>query len=372
MNIVYDHQIFTVQKYGGVSRYICEVASRISTFNGQNVKIIAGLNINSYLNQYNKKIVKGYSIPILQTATISSFLFDSINSKYLISWLKKNSVDVLHHTHYYNFNRRITDKNYKTVLTVHDMIYEKFQDTAPNIYPYLAKEKLESVERADHIICVSENTKKDLIEILKVDEKKVSTIYHGCSFQENKLIIQKPIFKNPYILYVGSRRQKYKNFRGLLEAYASRPNIKNNFYLICFDREKISSDELNLINKLGIEREKILQISGNDALLSNLYRNASLFVYPSLYEGFGFPPLEAMSCSCPVACSNVSSIPEVVGNAGEYFNPYEVDSIAEALEKVLFCKTRTNELINLGKERLHYFSWQKCAEETLSTYKNLL
>jgi hypothetical protein len=100
MNILYDHQIFTVQKYGGVSRYICEVASRISTFNGQNVKIIAGLNINSYLNQYNKKIVKGYSIPILQTATISSFLFDSINSKYLISWLKKNSVDVLHHTHY--------------------------------------------------------------------------------------------------------------------------------------------------------------------------------------------------------------------------------------------------------------------------------
>jgi glycosyltransferase involved in cell wall biosynthesis len=126
------------------------------------------------------------------------------------------------------------------------------------------------------------------------------------------------------------------------------------------------------MNQLGIDESKIIHIVGDDDILANLYTHASAFVYPSLYEGFGIPPLEAMSFDCPVVCSNVSSIPEVVADAGEYFNPYEIDSIVDALEKLLFCSERFQELIIRGKKRLKHFSWDKCTYEHSLVYKSLV
>lgn len=114
-----------------------------------------------------------------------------------------------------------------------------------------------------------------------------------------------------------------------------------------------------------------IHVPGDDKTLANLYTHASAFVYPSLYEGFGIPPLEAMSFNCPVVCSNTSSIPEVVADAGEYFNPYELESIADALERVLLSQVRTKELVVRGKERVNYFSWDTCAEQTQLVYKSL-
>ena len=113
-------------------------------------------------------------------------------------------------------------------------------------------------------------------------------------------------------------------------------------------------------------------MSGDDAVLCAIYRQASLFVYPSLYEGFGIPPLEAMSLDCPVACSNTSSMPEVVGNAAIQFDPYEVDSIANALEAVVTNSALQADLRQRGRDRLQAFSWDRCALETLNVYRKVL
>jgi len=113
-------------------------------------------------------------------------------------------------------------------------------------------------------------------------------------------------------------------------------------------------------------------MNGNDSELANSYRGAALFVYPSLYEGFGIPPLEAMSLGCPVACSNNSSIPEVAGNAVEYFDPKDTESMRVAMECVLNSTARRAELIDYGFVRCTQFSWERCAEETLAVYRSLV
>lgn len=102
------------------------------------------------------------------------------------------------------------------------------------------------------------------------------------------------------------------------------------------------------------------------------YKKASLFVYPSLYEGFGIPPLEAMSLGCPVACSNTSSIAEVVSNAGVYFDPYSVESISNTIKFILYDDSLRKELIKKGEKRIKYFSWEKCSLETYNLYKKLI
>ena len=112
--------------------------------------------------------------------------------------------------------------------------------------------------------------------------------------------------------------------------------------------------------------------TGSDAELAGLYQQAALFVYPSLYEGFGYPPLEAMVAGCPVACSNVSCFPETVADAAELFDPYDVDSIAQSLKNVLYSPARSMELVAMGRQNVQRFSWDKCAQEHYQLYKSLL
>jgi glycosyltransferase involved in cell wall biosynthesis len=123
--------------------------------------------------------------------------------------------------------------------------------------------------------------------------------------------------------------------------------------------------------ELGIASSQVVQIGGGDDRLAALYCGAAALVYPSMYEGFGIPPLEAMSLGCPVICSNTSSIPEVVGEAGEYFDPVDTESMRDALEKVLQSKSRSEQLVELGHARCRTFSWQRSAQETATVYRRL-
>lgn len=377
MKIVYDYQIFNFQKYGGISRYICEIATHMAKFSDFQVKILAGLHFNQYLKKCNTDLVLGWSRPeIPRTIKITS----KLNRELSQIWLKRNIPDIVHETYYYpNYlPRSPVPKSCRTVITVHDMLHEKFTSllSPKQQDKSLLSSKAEAIRRADHIICVSNNTKKDLIEILDISTQKISVVYHGYSLQINNSLdfypknIQK-IINYPYVLYVGGRRW-YKNFDRLLQAYASRCSLNKNFNLVCFGAESFSQSELSTIRDLGLHEEKVIYVTGDDRMLAKLYSQASAFVYPSLYEGFGIPPLEAMSFGCPVVCSNVSSIPEVVGNAAEFFDPYEVDSIADSLEKVLFSSEKAKSLVELGRERVKHFSWKACAEQTSLVYSSLL
>ena len=369
MKVVYDSQIFSGQIYGGVSRYFCEIAARISSVPDVSVKIAAPMYVNAYLESLPNGVLNGFKSPFpyeflrLHQRVASLFLGDIM--------LRCMMPDIVHETYYFKYP--LGSKNAARVLTIYDMIHEKFESQF--LYgDKTAKHKAAAAHRADHIICISESTKRDVIEILGIKPEKISVIYLGFDLMANKTDTINQVLDvidKPYLLYVGTRGG-YKNFKLMLEAYASSQRLNSGFNLVCFGGGAFNVEELALINKLKINTNQIIQLSGNDELLAKFYSGASAFVFPSLYEGFGIPPLEAMSYDCPVVCSNTSSIPEVVGSAGQYFDPYNINSMQNAIELVVDSTELKKSLVEKGKERLNYFSWDKCAEETLQVYKSLI
>ena len=178
-------------------------------------------------------------------------------------------------------------------------------------------------------------------------------------------------FKQPYILYVGERR-RYKNFLNFLKAYSLSKNLKKDFCIVCCGGDKITPNEKKIISELRIDISKIIQIEGDDSILSNLYKNAAAFVFPSKYEGLGLPPLEAMSLGCPVISSNHEAIIEAVGDAAILFNPDEPEDIKNKIEEVLYSDELKKNLKLLGINRSKLFSWDKCADETLEVYNKII
>jgi len=366
VKIIYDYQIFSRSKYGGVSRYLCEIATRMARTENFDVKVLACAYISEYLRHYASEIVVGCPVPALPK---TSKIISNFNFKFSREWLKINPPDIVHETYY--SQKTITPTRTKTVITVYDMLHEKLTNLFPEGKNHpLIKAKKMAIKRADHIICISEHTKKDLLKILNIDPQKISVIYLGYSLRYNQNKIEHPYFNFPFILYVG-HRGKYKNFERLLQAYSRSKKIKKEINLVCFGGNSFSKDEKKIIDELEISKDKVIQVSGNDDLLANLYNYASAFVYPSLYEGFGLPLLEAMSFRCPVVCSSISSIPEIAGDAAEFFNPYHIHSMSNALEKVVYSQDRTETLINLGLERIQKFSWEKCVQKTCLVYSSL-
>jgi glycosyltransferase involved in cell wall biosynthesis len=369
VKIIYDYQIFAVQEYGGISRYYHEIASKIAKMSDFNVQMLCPLYLNEYFEEYasNQNIRKGLKIKYFPKTYILKQILNQAISNLSID---KSGREIIHET-LHTSNRFIGSKKNKRVVTIYDTIDEKFAASRdPN--GRLAREKAVAVERADRIICVSESTRKDAIELLNIDESKISTIYVAATpdISLGKEDLKIPQLDKPYLLYVGIRGD-YKNFDRLLAAYHRSQRLKQDFQLICFGGGTFSLKEKSQINSLQLA-DKVLQISGDDNKLAYLYRRATAFVYPSLYEGFGMPPLESMAFDCPVICSNISSIPEVVGDAGEYFDPYHVDSMIDSIEKVVYSETRSNHLRQLGQVRCKVFSWDLCAKQTSEVYRSLL
>ncbi|MEA5566422.1 glycosyltransferase family 1 protein [Anabaena sp. UHCC 0399] len=367
LKLAYDYQVFSWAKYGGISRYIYEIASRTADVNDFEVKIFPGLYVNEYIKKCDSELVKGLKVPFIPKA---AKILSAINFQISNICMTNYMPHVVHET-YYSY-RSIAPSKSKKVVTVYDMLHEKFGHTMNKKDRDFTVIKAEAIKRADCVICISENTKNDLLELLDIEAEKIFTIYLGCSLQNNSFKDYSIPIKCPYLLYVGERRLEYKNFKRLLQAYASNESLKENFKLVCFGSRDFSTNEKALINSLKLTEGQVIYIGGDDLVLSSLYSHATALVYPSLYEGFGLPLLEAMSFNCPVVCSNISSIPEVVVDAGEYFDPYQIDSISDALEKVVFDEIKRKELIMKGQERVKNFSWEICAKQTQLVYKSLL
>jgi glycosyltransferase involved in cell wall biosynthesis len=367
--LFYDYQAFTNLKYGGISRYLYEVATRISREKDISVRVAAGFYVNKYLEECPRGMVLGCQVPLIpKTSVIKSYA----NEKFCQGMLHMHKPDIVHETYY--SPKRLAPVNSRIVLTVYDMIHEKFVRSLPDFMSKgvqdFIQSKLIAVGRADHIVCISQKTKEDLVEFTGVSPDKVSVVYLGHSIQSNS-VASEQCLPEPYILYVGERRPQYKNVRRLVQAYASSTQLRKNFKLVFFGPQKFSKSESDLFSELGLDGMDVIQISGNDDVLRSLYTYASAFVYPSLYEGFGIPPLEAMGFGCPVVCSSEGSIPEIVGEAGAYFNPYDISDISDALERVVLSSSYSQNLVKLGLERVDIFSWTKCAREMQSIYRRI-
>jgi len=376
MKIAYDSQIFRAQTYGGVSRYFCEIASRIAKEPGVQVSITAPMHINAYLAHVPPGIVSGFRAPEtdrFQTNYGANYPRLALRGLGLLmgDWmLHAMKPDIVHETYFSPY--RLGARRARRVLTIYDMIHEKFASSFPHA-DKTARYKALAAERADHVICISESTRRDAIEILGLPPDKTSVVYLGFALMNTagarveELVLPT---REPFLLYVGNRGG-YKNFLRLLEAYGASPQLKTGYKLICFGGGAFQADELKTMQTLGLDSGQVTQLGGDDQLLAKLYEHASAFIFPSLYEGFGIPPLEAMSHDCPVVCSNTSSIPEVVGDAGEYFDPADAASMRAAIERVVTSDSHRKLLISKGRARLKYFSWDRCAVETLDIYMQL-
>jgi len=365
VKVVYDPQIFSLQEYGGISRYFSELASHLHTLGETEVEICSPWYASRYLSNLPRSMLNiRADIPARRYLRYTRHLFTAANMALFRKRLAAKSFDILHHTYYWPLPDKLPVR--ARVTTIHDMI----DDTIAH-NPGKSSLKRRSVQQADHVICVSEHTRKILLECYDIAPEKTSVVHLGKPATHPPHPCQSSVGATPYILYVGERGG-YKNFSRLLQAYASSARINREFRLLCFGGKPFSADERNSFAAQGLTPKQVQHFSGDDGMLHALYRSANLFIYPSLYEGFGLPPLEAMSSGTPVACSSSTSIPEVVGSAGEYFDPTRTDSIVEAMESVLFSATRRQELIALGQERSEHFSWGKCAQETLAVYRTLV
>ena len=361
MNLVYTHDIFSAQKFGGISRYFSELIKRIPSYGGR-VRVLAGLYVNEYMGGVAG--VKGVKVPTLKHTGTIRMLINQLFQDIMLRRCDENTI--IHQTY---FTKSVANKKSKTVVTVYDMISERFTESCSSDSERCNVKKI-NCERADKIIAISKSTKKDLVSLFGISPDKIKVIYLASSLSDNGLRPSGRVFHEPYLLYVG-KRGGYKNFNSLLQAFSRSDALKRNFHLICFGDKPFDEIEKSEFDELGV-KSRIHQINGSDSLLTIYYRDAAAFIYPSVYEGFGIPLLEAMGLSCPVICSNTSSIPEVVGDAGIYFDPNNISSIQSALENTLFNESLLWDLKKRGLKRESIFSWDKCASETVAVYRSLL
>jgi glycosyltransferase involved in cell wall biosynthesis len=366
MKIQYDHQIFTSQKYGGISRYFYELIKEFELLENVQTNTPLLLSNNHYISE--KKYTNHIDfLPLKQFRGKQRLmnLFNKPNSMYT---LKKQNFDIFHPTYYDPyFLDYIGNKPF--VLTVYDMIHEKFSDMFSPFGKTSTQKKL-LVEKATKVIAISESTKKDLIELFGTDESKIEVVYLGNSMFPNNSKDKSIDIPEKYMLFVGSRGA-YKNFERFISSISQTLKDDKNLFLICAGGGKFNTQEIESFSNLSIINQ-IKQYNLDDDTLANLYKNAELFVFPSLYEGFGIPILEAFACECPLVCSETSSLPEVAGDAACYFDPYSQESIREAVEKVLQSNELQNKLRQKGTKRLEQFSWKQTALDTRKIYESIL
>ena len=362
MRVAYDHQIFSGQEYGGVSRYFFEVARRIRAFDGYEVDILCPLFVNKYLNSDRSIKVWGKHVAAFPVPKRVTQMFNAG----LVGWkLHRDPPDIVHETYY--LRKKLAGSRTKSVVTVYDMIYEKFPQFFPNDDP-TTEDKRAAVQRADHIICISESTRSDLVDMWGIDRNRTSVVHLSHTARDRKTDAMPAITDRPYIAYVGAR-VGYKNFSGLLRAFGSSEYLRSNFSIVCFGGVALTSEDRREMALAKMTPEQVIHLKGSDDLLENVYRSAMAFVYPSLFEGFGLPALEAMSAGCPVVTSKAGSLGEICEDAAEYFDPDEPESIAQSIERVVTSSERRQELIALGQIQIRKFSWDKCAKQTAAIYE---
>jgi glycosyltransferase involved in cell wall biosynthesis len=266
----------------------------------------------------------------------------------------------------------------KKIVTVYDLVPFIYPKLHPNqtLWSYrLFFKKI--LNKSDMIITISQNSKKDLMRLFKINENKIKVIQLAVS-EEFRILDdeQKKSAKqnNPlgkFILFVGTLEPR-KNIPGLLRAFYQLKKKGFEHKLVIVGKKGWKYEDIfRTIKKLNLKKEVIFLGYVPQEEIINLYNAADLFVFPSLYEGFGLPPLEAMACGCPVVVSNTSSMPEVCGNAALYVNPYNVPEIAQAMERVLTDTKLKKDMIKKGLKQAKKFSWEKNARETLEVYEEL-
>jgi glycosyltransferase involved in cell wall biosynthesis len=367
MRILYDHQVFSLQDAGGASRYHYELIRNLQASNEVEVELLMGLTASvmpfaGLERDRTKVFARSTEIKPGAARYATNELFSSVVAPL------RGRFDIYHPTLYRALpwvRRR------RVVVTHHDCTHERFPQLFSNAASIVdAKRKL--FAQADAILCVSASSRSDLLHFYQVAEEKTHVVPHG--FSPLQLPPEGEQDKGapdaPYLLYVGSRAG-YKNFALLLDAFA-RSGLAGDYRLLAVGGGAFSAQEQASITSLGISASITLIPKADEATLARAYRKAALFVYPSLYEGFGFPPLEAMSLGCPVLVNRTSSLPEVCGEAAFYFDSSDADALSQVLLSSLGDAEGLKVKRRLGERQVGLYDWSRSAHSTLSVYRAAL
>lgn len=385
MTILYDHQAFQFQKYGGVSRYFSNILTKLPEEVSYDISI--KYSDNQYLKNFHvsDNYTVSYDIESSGLWKLNKFMHNSLKrvinkySKIRISEMQKanriNSIkhilsknfDVFHPTYYDNYFLDALDKK-PFVITVHDMTHELYPEFF-QFDPCLFDQKEKLIKASDHIIAVSENTKKDIVDLLRIKPEKITVIHHANSILQTDNINSKNLnLPGRYLLFVGER-DGYKNFWFFVHAVSPLFKKHDDLMLVCTGKA-FNQNELLLFENLGISN-KVLSIFVEESDLFTLYQKAEAFIYPSLNEGFGLPVLEAFQAKCPVILSNSSCFPEIAEDAAIYFDPKNRDDISSSIDEVISNTSLKEILTKKGLERMRQFTWDNFINKTVGVYKSL-
>lgn len=363
MKILFDYSAFTIQDVGGVSRSMVELFKSLSTYPESKVKVFAGIHQNKYLQDLpphcKKNVVGIYAGGRFYKQTI----FKPVN-KFLFQIYSLFFNADIHQRTYYDGPE--TYGKTKSSVYIYDLIHELFPDASGAEHQKIWKK--EAICKSDAIICISENTKGDLQTFYSTENKLCVHIPLGVSISSSKIEVNPCC---PFFLYVGSRHQPYKNFSALLSAFSMLKSFKE-LKLICFGGGAFTQSENSFFSDNGLN-DRVKQISGDDALLSAYYQQATALIYPSTYEGFGLPPLEAMSLGCPVISSSAPPMNTLLSGAAIFFNLDDPQALAEQMERLLrMDETGRQEILHRGKTLAAQFTWEKAGANLYHFYQSLL
>lgn len=384
MKILYDHQIFTLQNFGGISKCFCEyikhrpagVDYEIATIESNNEHLrssglLPRLKPVSSINriEFCKKLpFRGNSKLFDLFCLVPWFKpVEKINRRESKKAIKSRDYDVFHPTFFDDYYLPYL-KGKPFVLTIYDMIPELY----PNLFSigdYQIVKKRKLVQYADIIIAISQHTKDDIVRILGVPEEIVKVVYLGGP--EREVINERPLVSGQYILYIGTR-DFYKNFQQTLVDFAEFHKEYKTVKLVCTGAP-FKPSEICEMDKLGVT-DQVLHIFASDHEVKNLYAHAIAFIYPSLYEGFGMPILEAFAYGCPALLNNKSCFPEIAGDAAMYFDSQEGHSnLPQVLSRLInMSQQERMELIEKGYDRLKLFTWEISSAQLCQIYQSLI
>ena len=319
------------------------------------------------MDKYSQELARRLPVRTIESRRYLSF-WQTLRLAGIISRVK----DIVHLPNQH-FARYALFRRRPFIVTVHDIVRFRFHfDRESLIERLMLKLDVLGVRRAAHIIATSKHTRDDLVQYLGIPKEKITVIYNGSDCRVFKpLNGEGELLDGRFILYVGSERPR-KNLGRLFEAFAElRPEF-DSLKLVKVGpvgrSRSYRQDTLRKLNCLAIMDDVVFvdYVPEND--LAGYYKSAELLAYPSLYEGFGLPPLEAMCSGCPVVTSNTSSLPEVVGEAGIMVSPTDTGGWVEAMRRVLTDNQLRNEMVAKGLEQSKKFSWDRTAQQTLEVY----
>ncbi len=349
---------------------------------------------NGSMDTYSYKLAEKLDVPVVCTD-----IYQKLRQSRNISWLSPRAMKTIWHNwrlvrmlnklgdsvHLPNHHLGRSGNFLKVpyIITVHDLIRyfdmdgeETFIRSPNRRDRHYLNLDFEGIRKAMRIIAVSQSTKDDLMHCLDIPDERISVIYEGIDHSLFRPVSQR-IYNRPYILFVGTEHPR-KNFTTLLKAFSqlkSEPRFKE-LKLVKVgtaggQETDFRSQTMGVVESLNLSSEVIFTDFVPEADLPTYYSGAEAFVLPTLYEGFGFPVLEAMACACPVITSNNSSLPEVVGGAGIMLNSYDTNRLAQAMVQVLTDSKLRDNMIRKGLEQAKNFSWEKAAKQTLEVYNKV-